>query len=71
MARSDLVLRVVVAAALAVEAFIHLRLAPGSQQSASEGIGAGNLFRVQALVAILAGLWVLTRGSRAAYAAAL
>ena len=71
MTHSDFVLRVVVAAALGVEAFIHLRLAPGYQQSASGGIGAGNLFRIQALVAIVVGVWVLTRGSRAAYAAAL
>lgn len=69
--RSDLVRRALVAAGLAVEAFIHLRLAPGYQQSAPDGLGAGNVFRIQALVAVLAALWVLTRGSRAAYAAAL
>lgn len=68
--RSGVVLRVVVAAALAVEALIHLRLAPGYQQSAPDGIGAGNLFRLQAATAIVAAVWVLARGSWMAFMAA-
>ena len=67
----ELASRVVVAVALAVDAVVHLRLASGYQQSAPGGIGAGTLFRVEATAAVVVALWVLWRGSRGAYAAAL
>ncbi|MBT2534330.1 hypothetical protein J7E83_19805 [Arthrobacter sp. ISL-48] len=60
-------LRVLVAAGLVTSAVIHLRLASGYQQAAPGGIGQGNLFRIQAAVAILSALYVLVRGSRPAF----
>ena len=60
-------LRVLIAGGLFTSAVIHLQLAPGYQQAAPGGIGQGNLFRIQAAVAILSGLYVLIRGSRPAY----
>ncbi|WP_406832208.1 hypothetical protein ABEG17_05105 [Pedococcus sp. KACC 23699] len=54
---------------LTVDAVVHLRLASGYQQSASSGIGAGNLFRIEAVVALAVAGWVLWRGSRAALGA--
>ncbi|MHA7278458.1 hypothetical protein ACX80H_01715 [Arthrobacter sp. MDT2-2] len=63
-------LRVLVGGGLIVSAVIHFQLAPGFQQAAPGGIGGGNLFRIQAVVAILAAAYVLIRGSRAAYALA-
>jgi hypothetical protein len=50
---------------------VHLDLASGYQLGAPGGIGEGNLFRIEAAVAILVGLYVLIRGSRPAYAAAV
>ena len=64
------VLGVVVAAALVVDAVVHLRLAGGYQQSAPSGIGAGNLFRLEAAAAVVVAVWVLWRGSRASLLAA-
>src|SRR4051794_40472081 len=58
-------LRGVVAASLAVDAVIHLRLAGDYQESAPGGIGAGNLFRIPAALALVVAVWVLLRGSRA------
>lgn len=60
-------LRVLIAAGLAVDAFVHLQLADTYQQAFPGGIGGGNLFRIQAVAAILAGLFVLIRGSRLSY----
>ena len=65
-----LALRVLVSVALAVDAVVHLRLASTYQFAATEGIGQGNLFRIAAVAAIAAALFVLARGSRTAYAAA-
>lgn len=65
-----LMLRGVVAASLAVDAVIHLRLAGDYQQSAPGGIGAGSLFRIQAVLALVVAVWVLWRGSRASFVAA-
>lgn len=62
--------RVLVAAALAVDAVVHLRLAADYQLAYPDGIGGGNLFRVEAAVALLAALYVLLRGSRPAYSLA-
>ena len=54
-----------------IDAVVHLHLAPGYQLSAPSGIGAGNLFRLQAVVALAAAVLVLVRGNRTSYAAAL
>ncbi|UKA63651.1 hypothetical protein [Arthrobacter sp. FW306-04-A] len=67
----DVVLRVLVAAALVIDAVVHWQLAPGYQLAAPAGIGQGTLFRLEAVAAVLVGLYVLVRGSRPAYAAAL
>lgn len=60
-------LRVLTAAGLAVGAFVHLRLASDYQLAYPEGIGGGNLFRIESVAMIIAGLYVLVRGSRASY----
>lgn len=62
-----LAFRILIAAGLITSAVIHFQLAAGYQQAAPGGIGQGNLFRIQAAVAILSGLYVLVRGSRPAY----
>lgn len=67
---APLALRVVVAAALVVDAVVHLRLAGGYQQSAPSGIGAGNLFRLESAAALVVAAWVLWRGTRGALLAA-
>lgn len=67
----DILLRLLIAAALGIDAVVHLDLASGYQLGAPGGIGEGNLFRIEAAVAILVGLYVLIRGSRPAYAAAV
>lgn len=59
-----------IASALIVDALVHLHLAPQYQLSAPGGIGAGNLFRIQGVVAIAAAAWVMLRGSRKSYATA-
>lgn len=64
------VLRWLVAAALVVDAVIHLQQASAMQLAAPGGIGGGTLFRVQAVVALLAAGYLLWRGSRLAYAVA-
>ncbi|MHC6231830.1 hypothetical protein ACX5I6_20050 [Arthrobacter sp. MMS24-T111] len=66
-----LILRVLAAAALAVDAAVHAQLAPGYQSAAPEGFGEGNLFLAEAVVAAVAGLYVLIRGSRPAWILAL
>lgn len=65
-----LVLRIVIAAALVVDAVIHLQLAPGYEQAAPGGIGQGTLFVIQSIVAILIAVYVLVRGSKLSYALA-
>ena len=66
----DIGLRLVTAAALVVAAVVHLRLAGGYQMAAPGGIGMGNLFRIQAVAALLVALAVLVVGSRVVYASA-
>jgi hypothetical protein len=66
-----LTVRGVTAAGLAVDAVIHLQLASVYQLAAPAGIGQGNLFRIQAVAAILVAVLVLVRGSRLANASAL
>lgn len=71
--RSDpigLLLCLLVAAGLVIEAVVHLRLAPGYQLAQPGGIGQGNLFRIQAAVALLSAVYLLLRGSRVAFAVA-
>ena len=68
---AELALRVLAAAALAVDAVVHARLAAGYQSAAPEGIGEGNLFLAEAAAAAVAGLYVLIRGSRPAWILAL
>ena len=67
---TQLTLRGAIALALLVDVVVHLHLAPGYQLSAPGGIGAGNLFRIEAAVALVAAVFVVVRGSRASYAAA-
>lgn len=67
---AGLALRLVAVAGLAVDAVVHLQLAPGYQLAAPGGIGEGNLFRIEAAVAIVVALGVLIRPGRATYAAA-
>ncbi|MCQ9164236.1 hypothetical protein [Arthrobacter sp. STN4] len=67
----DIVLRLLVAGALAIDATVHLQLAAYYQLAVPAGIGQGTLFRIEATIAILVGLYVLVRGSRPAYAAAV
>jgi hypothetical protein len=64
---ADCALRLVVAAGLVIDAGVHLRLAPGYQLAAPGGIGQGNLFRIEAVVALAVGALVLVRGDRASY----
>jgi len=66
----ELVVRLAVVVALAIDAVVHYRLADTIQLAAPGGIGGGTLFRIQATAAVLAALFVLVTGSRAAYALA-
>ena len=65
-AAAALALRVLVAAGLVTDAVVHLQLAPLYQLAQPTGIGEGNLFRIEAAVALLAAAYVLLRGSRPA-----
>lgn len=67
IAVAELVVRLLTVAMLAVDAVVHLRLAPNYQLAAPDGIGGGTLFQIQAGAAILSGLYLLLRGSRPAY----
>ena len=68
---ANIVLRLLVAAALVTDAVVHIRQAPGYQLANPQGIGQGNLFYLESAAAILVALYVLVRGSRAAYFLAL
>jgi hypothetical protein len=63
-------LRGLTAAGLLVDAVVHLQLAANYQLAAPGGIGQGNLFRIEAVLAVLALLVVLCTGSRLGYVAA-
>lgn len=67
---AEVTLRVLVAACLAVDCAIHLKLADGIQLAAPGGIGGGNLFRAQAIAAGLAAVLLLATGRRFAYVVA-
>ena len=64
-------LRVLTALMLFIDTGVHIHLAPGYPDAAPGGIGQGTLFLLEGAAAVLSGLWVLIRGSRAAYALAL
>lgn len=66
-----IVLRILTAAGLLVDAAVHLYLAPGYQESAPQGVGAGTLFILEAVAAVIAAVYVLLRGSRRSYLLAL
>jgi hypothetical protein len=63
-------LSVLVLVGLVVDAVVHLHLAPGYQLAAPGGIWQGNLFRVEAAVALLTAAYVLLTGSRLAFTVA-
>jgi hypothetical protein len=63
-------LRLLTALALFIDAGVHLFLAPGHQDAQPGTVSQGTLFLLEAAAAVVAGVWVLVRGSRAAYALA-
>lgn len=64
---TDIVLRVLTAAGLAVDAYVHLLLAGRYGAASSGGIGEGFLFRAEAVAAIVVALLVLATGHRISY----
>ena len=64
-------LRFLTALALFIDAGVHLFLAPGYQYAQPGTVSQGTLFLLEAAAALVAALYVLVRGSRAAYALAL
>lgn len=67
----SVVLRILTALALFIDAGVHLFLAPGHQEAQPGTVSQGTLFVLEAAAALVAGVYVLIRGSRAAYAVAL
>lgn len=63
-------LRILIALGLAIDAYVHIILAPNYELAYPDGMGGGTLFRIQAGVAVLAALFVLVRGSRMSFAIA-
>lgn len=57
--RTELLVRAVVVLGLAVDAFVHLRMAPVMDLAAPGGIGGGNLFRIQGALAGAAAVLLL------------
>jgi len=68
--RSSILLRGLTLIGLLVDAVVHLHLASGYQEASPGGIGLGTLFRLEAVVAIVAALYVAVRATRRAYALA-
>ncbi|MEU6041182.1 MULTISPECIES: hypothetical protein [Actinomadura] len=66
----DIPLRLLVAAGLAVDAFVHWRFAPDMKFVEGGSIGGDVLFRVQAVAAALAAVLVLVLARRWTYAVA-
>lgn len=62
-----IVFRLLTAAGLAIDAYIHLKLAGMYAAASPGGIGEGNLFRIEAAVAIVAALLVLATGHRLSF----
>jgi hypothetical protein len=65
----SLALRVGTAAALAVDAVVHWQNAPAYDGVAAT-LSQGELFRAEAVVAVVVGLWVLVRPQRGGWVAA-
>lgn len=63
-----ILLAVVVIAGLAVDAYIHFKMAPGLDAKKGTGVSAGMLFRAQGAAAVVAALLVLVRANRATFA---
>ncbi len=63
----DLGLRLVTAAALVVDAVVHLQLARNYNLAAPGGIGEGDLFRIESVAALLVAVLVLAYGGRVGY----
>jgi len=63
----EFAIRLLVVAALAVDAYVHFDLADEMQLAAPGGIGGGTLFAIQAGAAIAAAVLLLLTGSRLAY----
>ena len=66
-----LILRLIVAAGLAADAIVHWMFAPDMAYVEGGSIGGDDLFRIQAAVAGVVAVVVLTYGTRWAYALAL
>ncbi len=64
-------LRLLTALALFIDAGVHFFLAPGYPYAQPGTVSQGTLFLLEAAAALVVGLYVLVRGSRAAYALAL
>ena len=64
-------LRVVTAAALAVDAVVHLRLAGRYDANTAGGLSQGDLFRVEAVAALLAAALLVATGRWVAWLLAL
>ena len=64
----DPAIRGLTAVGLVIDAGVHLQLASQYQLAAPGGVGQGTLFRLEAVVALLAAVYVLVRGSRLSYA---
>lgn len=62
-----LILRLLVAAGLGADAYIHFDLASIFNGAQSSGISEGALFRIQAVVAVIAAVLVLIRANRWTY----
>ncbi len=62
--------RVLVVAGLAIDVYVHVHLAHSYSLASSAGIGEGNLFRIEATLALVALLLVLFRPSVSSYALA-
>lgn len=60
----------VTAVALVIDAVVHYQLASTYQSAFPGGVGGGTIFRVEAVVAVLAAAYVLIRRSRPSFAVA-
>lgn len=69
--RAELLVRALVVLGLAVDAAVHLRMAPVMDLAAPGGIGGGTLFRLQGGLAAVTAVVLLVTGRRRAYALAL
>ncbi len=65
------IMRTLIAVALVVDAAVHLHLAGGYQAGSPGGLGTGNIFRVEAVIALATAALVMWRGDRRSLAVAL